>query len=78
MFSPKTSVRGDVWEVYLTHRIKNRFVIKLDYIDYNFKYSQSGWHMGAPKELGTDPPPILGFASPSSAKKFALSFIARF
>ncbi len=78
MFSPKTSVRGDAWEIYLTHRIKNRFIIKLDYINYDFKYSQSGWHMGAPKKLDSTPPPILGFASPSSADKYALSFIARF
>jgi hypothetical protein len=78
LIAPKTSVRGDVWELYLTHRITKRFIFKADYMRYNFKYSQSGWHMGAPKELGTDPPPILGFASPSSMDKFLLGLTARF
>ena len=76
MFSPKTSVRGDVWELYFTHRIKSKFILKLDYINYNWDYSQSGWHMGAPKDL--DSTPILGFTTPESADKYMLSFIARF
>jgi hypothetical protein len=78
MVMPKTSVRGNVWEAYLTHRIAKRFILKLDYMKYTFDYSQSGWHLGAPKELGTTPPPILGFASPSSLDKFMLGFTARF
>jgi hypothetical protein len=78
IFAPKTSVRGNVWEAYLTHRIARRFVLKLDYMKYTFDYSQSGWHLGAPKELGTTPPPILGFASPSSMDKFLLGMTARF
>ena len=76
MFAPKTSVRGDVWEVYLTHRIKNKFILKLDYINYDWDYSGSGWHMGAPKDL--DSTPILGFTTPESADKYMLSFMARF
>ncbi len=34
--------------------------------------------MGAPKELGTTPAPILGFPTPSSIDKFLLGFMARF
>jgi Protein of unknown function (DUF3373) len=76
LYAPKTSVRGDVWELYLTHRITKDFILKLDYMRYNFKYSGSGWHMGAPQEL--DATPILGFASPSDANKYLLGLQARF
>jgi hypothetical protein len=76
LYAPKTSVRGDVWELYLTHRITKNFILKLDYMRYNFKYSGSGWHMGAPQEL--DATPILGFASPSDANKYLLGLQARF
>ncbi len=78
LIAPKTSVRGDVWELYLTHRISKRFILKADYMMYNFDYSQSGWHMGAPKALESEMPPILGFPSPTSMDKFLLSLTARF
>ncbi len=76
LFGPKTSTRGSVWELYLTHRITKNFILKLDYMKYDFTYSQSGWHMGAPKEL--DSTPILGFPSPTSADRFLLGLQARF
>ncbi len=76
LFAPKTSVRGDVWEIYLTHRIARRFILKLDYMMYNFDSSGSGWHMGAPKDL--DSTPILGFPSPTDADRFLLGLQARF
>ncbi len=76
LYAPKTSVRGDVWELYLTHRITKNFVLKLDYMKYNFDYSGSGWHMGAPQKL--DSTPILGFASPSDADRYLLGLQARF
>jgi hypothetical protein len=76
LFAPKTSVRGDVWELYLTHRITKNFILKLDYLKYNFDYSGSGWHMGAPKDL--DSTPILGFPSPTDANRFLLGLQARF
>ena len=78
LIAPKTSVRGDVWELYLTHRISKRFVFKADYMHYNFDYSQSGWHLGAAKPLDSVPPPILGFPSPTSMDKFLLGLTARF
>ncbi len=78
MIAPKTSVRGDVWELYLTHRITKNFILKADYMHYNFDYSQSGWHMGSPKPLDSNPPPILGFPSPKSMDKFLLGLTARF
>ncbi len=76
LFGPKTSVRGSVWEIYLTHRINKNFILKLDYMLYDFEYSGSGWHMGAPKDL--DATPILGFASPTDANRFLLGLQARF
>ncbi len=78
LIAPKTSVRGDVWELYLTHRITKNFVFKAAYMHYNFDYSQSGWHLGAAKPLDSTPPPILGFPSPESMDKFLLGLTARF
>ncbi|RMG47013.1 MAG: DUF3373 family protein [Acidobacteria bacterium] len=75
IIAPKTQTRGDVWEVYLTHRIENRFLVKLDYIDYSYDYSGSGWLLGTPKDLETQP--VLGFPTYDSARKFALSLMAR-
>ena len=78
MIAPKTSVRGDVWELYLTQRITKNFIFKADFMYYNFDYSQSGWHMGSPKQLDSVPPPILGFPSPKNMSKFLLGLTARF
>ena len=74
--APKTSVRGDVWEAYITHRIRDRFVAKLDYIHYDFDYSGSGWLLGEPKKL--DDTPVLGFPTYGDASKWMLSISARF
>ncbi|RMF23344.1 MAG: DUF3373 family protein, partial [Deltaproteobacteria bacterium] len=73
--APKTNTRGDVWEAYLTHRIDKRFIVKLDYIDYSYDYSGSGWLLGTPKDLGSRP--ILGFPAFDSVSKLALAVIAR-
>ncbi len=76
VFAPKTATRGEVWELYLTHRVAKRFVIKLDYMHYDYEYSGSGWHLGAPKSL-TDTP-MLGFPTFSAANKISLSTSVRF
>jgi len=76
LIAPKTSTRGDVWELYLTHRITKNFIAKLDFIDYSYDWSQSGWHVGAPKRL--DSTPTLGFPTYDRASKASLSLIARF
>lgn len=76
IIAPKTSARGDVFESYLTHRINSRFIVKADYMHYNYKYSGSGWHVGAPKLL--DSTPILGFPTYKNAQMFTLSMITRF
>jgi len=75
---PKTATRGDVYEAYLTHRIRNRFVFKVNYMHYDYEYSGSGWHMGAPKALDSMPPPILGFPTYDQVDKYSITFSARF
>ncbi len=76
VFAPKTATRGEVWELYVTHRITPKFVAKLDFMDYQYDYSGSGWHLGAPKDL--DQQQMLGFPSYKTATKLALSLTARF
>lgn len=76
IIAPKTNTRGEVYEVYLLHRINSRFILKGDYIFYNYRYSGSGWHVGAPKKLTEMP--ILGFPTYKDAQMFTLSTIVRF
>lgn len=76
IIAPKTSTRGEAYEVYFTHRINSRFTVKADYIQYNYRYSGSGWHLGAPKELTTTP--ILGFPTYKDAQMVTISTIVRF
>ncbi len=77
LIAPKTSTRGTVWEGYVTHRVSRRFVMKLAYINYDYDYTGSGWHVGAPAELG-DMPAIQGFPTYSKVGKVSLGFSARF
>ena len=76
IIAPKTNTRGNVYETYLTHRITDRFIFKADFIKYDYNYSGSGWHIGAPKRL--DSTPILGFPTYSGASKASAGLIARF
>ncbi len=76
IIAPKTSARGNVYEGYVTHRINRRFIVKADYIAYDYDYSGSGWHLGTPKKLTETP--ILGFPTYDDAAKASLSFITRF
>ena len=76
IIAPKTNTRGQVYETYFTHRINERFIFKADFIKYAYTYSGSGWHLGAPKKLDTNP--ILGFPTYSDAFKLSMGLIARF
>jgi hypothetical protein len=78
IIAPKTSARGDVFEAYLTHRIRPKLIAKLSYIKYWYDYSLSGWQVGAPKQLDSTPAPILGLPTYDSAGKVAFALIARF
>jgi hypothetical protein len=74
--APKTQARGNVFETYLTHRINPHFVFKTGFIRYNYTWSGSGWHLGAPKRL--DSTPLLGFPTYDVANMFTLGLTARF
>lgn len=76
IIAPKTNTRGEVYEVYLTHRINNRFILKGNYANYNYRYSGSGWHLGLPKRLTEMP--ILGFPTYKDAQILTVSTIVRF
>ncbi len=76
IIAPKTNTRGDVIETYLTHRISDHFIFKTDFIKYLYRYSGSGWHLGAPKRL--DSTPILGFPTYDGASMVSMSLITRF
>jgi uncharacterized protein DUF3373 len=76
IIAPKTNTRGEAYESYLTHRITERFIFKTDFIKYMYRYSGSGWHVGAPKALNSNP--ILGFPTYDDAYMFTLGIIARF
>ncbi|MBT4292563.1 DUF3373 family protein, partial [bacterium] len=76
ILAPKTSTRGSVIEAYVTHRIGKGFIGKLDFMKYNYDYSGSGWHLGAPQDM--DGTPILGFPTYDEATKLSISLMARF
>lgn len=76
IIAPKTNTRGEVYEGYALHRINNRFTLKGSYIFYNYRYSGSGWHLGAPKDLTSTP--ILGFPTFKDAQMLTISTIVRF
>jgi hypothetical protein len=76
IIAPKTNTRGEVYETYLTHRIADHFIFKADYIRYNYTWSGSGWHIGTPKRLDSNP--ILGFPGYDSANMFTLGLTAQF
>lgn len=76
IIAPKTSTRGDVYETYFTHRFYERFIMKIGYMRYNYNYSGSGWHVGAPKDLDTLA--ILGFPTYKNASMLTLGLTTRF
>jgi hypothetical protein len=76
IIAPKSNTRGEVYETYLTHRINDHFMFKADFERYNYTWSGSGWHLGAPKRL--DSAPLLGFPTYDTANMFTAGVIARF
>ena len=74
--APKSNTRGEVYETYLTHRINDHFIFKADFMRYNYTWSGSGWHLGAPKRLNSTP--LLGFPTYDTANMFTMGLVARF
>jgi hypothetical protein len=76
IIAPKTNTRGNVYETYLTHRISERFIVKASLIDYLYDYSGSGWSVGAPASLTSNP--VLGFPTYKTAFMGTVGMMARF
>jgi hypothetical protein len=76
IFAPKTSARGEVYESYVTHRITNHFILKGDYQRFHYKYSGSGWDVGAPELLSSSP--LLGFPTYDRGTLLTVGLTARF
>lgn len=76
ILNAKTNTRGDVIEAYVIHEIRNRFLLRLGYINYDYDYSGSGWHVGAPKDL--DSTPVLGFPTYDSASVLTATMTVKF
>jgi Protein of unknown function (DUF3373) len=76
ILAPKSSARGEVYETYLTHRITPHFIFKADFQRFNYTWSGSGWHLGAPKRLASTP--LLGFPTYDMANMFTVGLTARF
>ena len=59
MVLSKLATRGSVFEGYLNYQLNKHLQLRVAGINYWYKYSGSGWHLGEPKELDTMP--VLGF-----------------
>ena len=76
ILAPKSNTRGEVYETYVTHRISDHFIFKTDFTRYNYTWSGSGWHVGAPKRLSDTP--VLGFPTYDVANVLTFGLTARF
>ena len=79
----KLATRGDAYEGYWIHEFKEGFAranfkIRLGAIYYDYDYSGSGWQVGAPKKLGGEEIPTLGFSTYDDALDVRLAFMAKF
>lgn len=72
----KLATRGDVWEFYWNQQLNDHAMLRLSAIDYNYEYSGSGWHLGAPKDLASMP--ILGFPTYDDVLNIRLALNLRF
>jgi hypothetical protein len=77
IFMPKTATRGEAYETYVTHRINDHFIFRASYQRLNFRWSGSGWNVGAPQSLDTGTP-LLGFPTYNVANMFVTGLTARF
>lgn len=78
IIAPKTNTRGEVYEAYFTHRLSQRFIFKADVMKYIYRYSGSGWNVGAPQALDTSSTPLLGFPTYKDAFMATMGLTARF
>ncbi len=76
ILQPKTSIRGNAYEAYFTHRLNQRFIFKVDYQRFLYDWSGSGFQVGAPHRLSQDP--VLGFATYDRASLLSFGLNAKF
>lgn len=72
----KLSTRGNVYEVYLNQQIGKSSQLRISGLQYDYQYSGSGWHVGAPKKLSETP--MLGFPTYKDMFNLRVAFNVRF
>jgi hypothetical protein len=77
----KLATRGNVYEAYWIQEFatglgRSRAQFRLSALYYDFEYSGSGWHLGAPKKL--DEAQILGFPTYKDGLDVRAAFTAKF
>ncbi len=72
----KLQTRGNVYEVYLNQEIGKYGQLRISGLQYDYEYSGSGWHLGAPKKL--DDTPVLGFPTYKDMFNLRIAFGVRF
>ena len=76
ILNSKLSTRGHVVEAYVNQSIGKWGQLRVSGINYDFVYSGSGWHMGAPKKISDVP--VLGFPSFKNVFNLRTAFTVRF
>jgi hypothetical protein len=72
----KLATRGNVYEAYVNQQLGKVAQLRISGIQYDYTYSGSGWHMGAPKKL--DDAPMLGFPTYNDVFNLRLALSVRF
>lgn len=72
----KLAVRGDAYEAFVSQTVGRNLSLRLSGIRYDNEYSGSGWHVGEPKLLESNP--VLGFPTYSDAWDVRLAATVKF
>ena len=76
ILNSKLSTRGHVVEAYVNQAIGKWGQLRVSGLNYDFVYSGSGWHMGAPKKISDVP--LLGFPTFKNVFNLRTAFTVRF
>jgi hypothetical protein len=72
----KLATRGNVVEGYVNQQFGKQATLRVSGIYYDYQYSGSGWHMGAPKKLNEQP--LLGFPTYADLLNVRVGLSVRF
>jgi hypothetical protein len=72
----KLATRGHVFEAYFNQQVGEHASLRISGINYDFQYSGSGWHMGAPKKISETP--VLGFPTYKNMFNLRVAFNVKF